>query len=185
VFPYTFCAFPISRVLLVVSVSESSRPCSLPFVIMSGFEALGCAASVLQVIDFGTQFLRKAWEIYRSDTVENLVSDLQSSSTHMQRMQQELQSIPATDEAIQSSAEKCVVILKDLLGSLETVARDGRGRRRHSPRQAFMAVWREDKLKGLEARLDSAKLDLMLHITVNVRCVLRHCSPLTDLAGSS
>ncbi|KAL2214042.1 hypothetical protein CC79DRAFT_1391923 [Sarocladium strictum] len=140
---------------------------------MSGFEALGCAASVLQVIDFGTQFLRKAWEIYRSDTVENLVSDLQSSSTHMQRMQQKLQSIPATDEAIQSSAEKCVVILKDLLGSLETVARDGRGRRRHSPRQAFMAVWREDKLKGLEARLDSAKLDLMLHITVNVRTTAR------------
>jgi hypothetical protein len=139
---------------------------------MSGLEALGSAASVIQVIDFGTHFLRKAWQIYRSDTVEGLVSDLQNSSTDLRRMQQELQSIPkssVSDRAINSSAEKCAAILKELLESLEKVARDSRGRRRYVPRQAFMAVWKEDKLKDLEARLDSAKLDLVLHVTVNMR----------------
>lgn len=153
---------------------------------MSGFEALGSAASVLQVIDFGTHFLRKAWQIYRSDSVESLISDLQNSSTDMRRMQQELQSIPTSgvsDRAINSSAEKCAVILKDLLDSIDKIARDGRGRRRWVPRQAFMAVWKEERLKDLEVRLDSARLDLVLHVTVNMRYVVGHLLSICSSSG--
>ncbi|KAF4465412.1 Vegetative incompatibility HET-E-1 [Fusarium albosuccineum] len=137
-----------------------------------GLAALSVAAGVLQVIDFGTRFIVKAWKIYSTDLTETLVSDLQRSSTNLHHVLHELQSISANDaseKAISSLAEKSASILKELLDSLSVISRAGGGRRRGAAlKKAFLMAWKEDELKNLQVRLNEVKSDLVLPVNLSL-----------------
>ncbi|KAJ3522886.1 hypothetical protein NM208_g12674 [Fusarium decemcellulare] len=137
-----------------------------------GLAGLGVAASVLQVIDFGTRFIVKAWKIYSTDFAETLVSDLQRSSTNLHNVLHELQSISANDaseKAIRSLAGKSAAILKELLDSLAVISRAGEGRRRGAAlKKAFLMAWKEDELRSLQVRLNEVKSDLILPVNLSL-----------------
>ncbi|KAF5013145.1 hypothetical protein FDECE_865 [Fusarium decemcellulare] len=136
-----------------------------------GLAGLGVAASVLQVIDFGTRFIVKAWKIHSTDLAETLVSDLQRSSTNLHNVLHELQSISAndaSDEAIRSLAEKSAAILKQLLTSLADIGRAGGGRRRGAIKKAFLMTWKENELKDLQVRMNEVKSDLILPVNLSL-----------------
>ncbi|KAM0344889.1 hypothetical protein ACHAPU_007021 [Fusarium lateritium] len=139
--------------------------------------ALGVAANVLQVIDFGTRFVTVAWQISRSDEARQKpgrrlddffasLEHLEDSSIKLGDAQRGLRGISAhpgaEDASIRSIARKSEVISKEILDSLEQIKRSGHGRKRDALRKAWLILWKEDKLKSLENRLNEAKSDLML-----------------------
>ncbi|KAJ4252943.1 hypothetical protein NW762_010850 [Fusarium torreyae] len=145
---------------------------------MAELAALGAAASVLQVVDFGTRFIVTAWQISRSDnTPPDLQSfslnfqDLQDSSTKLQGVQHELQTMsarPGSDTAINSLADKSAVLSKEMLDSLERIGRADQGRKRDAVKKAWLMHWKEDKLQSLETRLKDVKADLTFLLTINL-----------------
>ncbi|KAF4967636.1 hypothetical protein FSARC_4831 [Fusarium sarcochroum] len=150
---------------------------------MAELAALGAAASVLQVIDFGTRFIVTAWQISRSDNsssslqfFSSSLQGLQDASTNLRGVQHELQTTPAhagPDTAIVSLAEKTAVLSKEMLDSLERIGRDDQGRKRDALKKTWLMLWKEDKLKGLETKLIDVKADLAFFLTVNLRATAR------------
>ncbi|KAF4946752.1 hypothetical protein FGADI_10956 [Fusarium gaditjirri] len=145
---------------------------------MAELAALGVAASVLQVVDYGTRFLTTLYQVRQSkgDFINNL-QNLHSSSNNLRGAQHELQaiSLPGTsiDAAISSLSKKSEAIAKEMLDSLKRIEEDGHGRKRDAVRKAWLILWKEDRLKNLESRLTEVKADLTFYLSVNLRATAR------------
>ncbi|KAF9770328.1 hypothetical protein IL306_012138 [Fusarium sp. DS 682] len=145
---------------------------------MAELAALGAAASVLQVIDFGTRLITTVWQVRqsKSDFANNL-DNLRTSSKNLQDAQHELQTMSLTasntDAAISSLAKKSEAIAKEMLESLKRIEENDRGRKRDAMRKAWLILWTEDRLKSLESRLTEVKADLTFYLSVNLRATAR------------
>ncbi|KAH7240861.1 uncharacterized protein BKA55DRAFT_542169 [Fusarium redolens] len=145
---------------------------------MAELAALGVAASVLQVVDYGTRFLTTLWQVRQSkhDFLNNL-QNLHSSSNNLRDAQYELQTISlsgtSTDAAISSLAKKSEAIAKEMLDSLKRIEENDHGRKRDAVRKAWLILWKEEKLKSLESRLTEVKTDLTFYLSVNLRATAR------------
>lgn len=151
---------------------------------MAELAALGAAASVLQVIDFGTRFVATAWKISQSEKLHHKsgprlddfvisLEQLEESSANLRDAQRELQTIythpGAVDASIRSLAQKSESISKEMLDSLDRVKKDDKGRKRDVLRKTWLILWKEDKSKSLESRLTEAKTDLTFYLSINLR----------------
>ncbi|KIL88706.1 hypothetical protein FAVG1_07954 [Fusarium avenaceum] len=155
---------------------------------MAELAALGAAASVLQVIDFGTRFFATAWKISQSEKLHHKsgprpddfvisLEQLEESSANLRDAQRELQTVytcpGAVDASIRSLAQKSESISKEILDSLDRIKKDGKGRKRDALRKTWLILWKEDKLKSLESRLNEAKTDLTFYLSINLRSIVR------------
>ncbi|KAF5654669.1 heterokaryon incompatibility protein het-E-1 [Fusarium sp. NRRL 25303] len=145
---------------------------------MAELAALGVAASVLQVIDYGTRFLTTLYQVRqsKSDFLNNL-QNLHSSSSNLRDAQHELRTISlpgtSTDVAISSLAKKSEAIAKEMLDSLKRIEENSHGRKRDAVMKTWLIILKEDKLKGLESRLTEVKADLTFYLSVNLRATAR------------
>ncbi|KAF5688065.1 heterokaryon incompatibility protein het-E-1 [Fusarium denticulatum] len=145
---------------------------------MAELAALGVAASVLQVVDYGTRFLTTLYQVRQSkhDFLNNLQS-LHNSSSNLRDAQHELQIIchsgSSTDTAISSLAKKSEAIAKEMLDSLKRIEENSHGRKRDAVTKTWLIILKEDKLKGLESRLTEVKVDLTFYLSVNLRATAR------------
>ncbi|KAG5799547.1 hypothetical protein H9Q69_001385 [Fusarium xylarioides] len=145
---------------------------------MAELAALGVAASVLQVVDYGTRFLTTLYQVRQSkhDFLNNL-QNLQNSSSNLRDAQHELQTIchsgSNTDAAILSLAKKGEAIAKEMLVSLKRIEENSHGRKRDAVIKTWLIILKEDKLKGLEGRLTEVKADLTFYLSVNLRATAR------------
>ncbi|KAF5575734.1 heterokaryon incompatibility protein het-E-1 [Fusarium pseudocircinatum] len=145
---------------------------------MAELAALGVAASVLQVVDYGTRFLTTLYQVRQSkhDFLNNFQS-LQNSSSNLRDAQHELQTIchsgSNTDAAISSLAKKSEAIAKEMLDSLKRIEENSHGRKRDAVIKTWLIILKEDKLKGLEGRLTEVKADLTFYLSVNLRATAR------------
>ncbi|RKL45720.1 hypothetical protein BFJ72_g3265 [Fusarium proliferatum] len=145
---------------------------------MAELAALGVAASVLQVVDYGTRFLTTLYQVRQSknDFLNNLQS-LHSSSSNLRDAQHELRAISlhgtSTDVAISSLAKKSEAIAKEMLDSLKRIEENSHGRKRDAVMKTWLIILKEDKLKGLESRLTEVKADLTFYLSVNLRATAR------------
>lgn len=133
---------------------------------MAEFTAVGVAASVLQVIDFGTRFIATAWQLSRSEH-DFLMSleDLRKTSDNFRDAQRTLESTdPGSNKAVESLVQKSVAISEEMTNSLDKI-----GRGRSALKKAWLTLWKEEKLKTLEVRLREVQLDLTFHMTVDLR----------------
>lgn len=133
---------------------------------MAEFAAVGVAASVLQVIDFGTRFIATAWQLSRSEH-DFLMSleDLRKTSDNFRDAQRTLESTdPGSNKAVESLVQKSVAISEEMTNSLDKI-----GRGRSALKKAWLTLWKEEKLKTLEVRLREVQLDLTFHMTVDLR----------------
>ncbi|KAJ4115871.1 hypothetical protein NW760_009213 [Fusarium oxysporum] len=145
---------------------------------MAELAALGVAASVLQVVDYGTRFLTTLYQVRRSkhDFLNNLQT-LHSSSDNLRDAQHELQIIchsgSNTGAAISSLAKKSEAIAKEMLDSLKRIEENSHGRKRDAVIKTCLIIFKEDKLKSLESRLTEVKADLTFYLSVNLRATAR------------
>ncbi|PNP73681.1 hypothetical protein FNYG_12871 [Fusarium nygamai] len=145
---------------------------------MAELAALGVAASILQVVDYGTRFLTTLYQVRQSkhDFLNNLQS-LHNSSSNLRDAQHELRAISlpgtSTDAAISSLAKKSEAIAKEMLDSLKRIEENSHGRKRDAVIKTWLIILKEDKLKGLEGRLTEVKADLTFYLSVNLRATAR------------
>jgi hypothetical protein len=133
---------------------------------MAEFAAVGVAASILQVIDFGTRFIATAWQLSKSEqSFLASLEDLRKTSKNFRDAQRTLQSTdPGSNTAIVSLVQKSIAISEEMTDSMDKI-----GRGRSALKKAWLALWKEEKLKTLEVRLRDVQLDLTFHMTVDLR----------------
>ncbi|UZP39449.1 hypothetical protein NXS19_007265 [Fusarium pseudograminearum] len=108
---------------------------------MAEFAAVGVAASVLQVIDFGTRFIATAWQLSRSEH-DFLMSleDLRKTSDNFRDAQRTLESTdPGSNKAVESLVQKSVAISEEMTNSLDKI-----GRGRSALKKAWLTLWKEE-----------------------------------------
>ncbi|KAJ4007312.1 hypothetical protein NW752_007708 [Fusarium irregulare] len=137
---------------------------------MASLAAVGVAASVLQIIDFGTRFVATAWQFSQSEhAFLTSLEELQDSSERFQHAQNTLQSTsPGSNTAINSLVQKSLTISKEMTDTLNKIRQQP-----NSLRKAWSAIWKEDKLKVLEERLRQVQHDLAFYLIIELRSAIR------------
>lgn len=138
---------------------------------------LASAASILQVLDYGRQFVTTAWKIYESkvDAVESITilqclsksldSTLQSARRDSSAISPEVDneiSILATESRAAS------VKIQELL-SRASVTQDSRRTKRKALRAAFVTLWNRDEIRSLEIELEGINKRLTLALLASLR----------------
>lgn len=147
---------------------------------MAEFAALGIASSILQVLDFGTRFVATAWQTSKSEHASLTdLEDLRKASKSFRDVQHTLQStLPASNTAIDSLIQKSLAISGEMTDSLDKI-----GRGRNVLHKAWLAVWKEEKLKALETRLREMQVELTFHMAVDLRYVTDQTAMLITQRG--
>ncbi|KAI1070579.1 hypothetical protein LB507_006794, partial [Fusarium sp. FIESC RH6] len=132
---------------------------------MAEFAAVGVAASILQIIDFGTRFLATAWQVRQSEhAFLASLEELQNSSERFRHAQNTLQSTsPGLNTAINSLVQKSITLSKEMTDTLDKIRRG-----RSSLRKAWTALWKEEELKALEVKLREVRSDLAFYMTIDL-----------------
>src|ERR1700753_1273021 len=123
--------------------------------------AFGLAASVVQFIDFGSNFVSIAWNIYRHGQAgDGWLLDLQTNTKYLKEIVDKLQPSAAEDHPVTREynglfelSEQCQLLALEMLASLSTIMVSNKGRKRDAIKQAFRVLWKEDKIKSVQARL--------------------------------
>ncbi|KAK7723813.1 hypothetical protein SLS64_000144 [Diaporthe eres] len=138
---------------------------------------LALAASILQVLDYGRQFVTTAWKLYDSgvDKVEGL--------TILQRLSNDLdstlQSAKRDSPAISAEVDKEIstlanesraasVKIQEFL-SRASITLDARRTKRKALRAAFVTVWNRDEIRSLEIELEGINRRLTLALLASLR----------------
>ncbi|KAJ4127054.1 hypothetical protein NW768_008676 [Fusarium equiseti] len=137
---------------------------------MAEFAAVGVAASILQIIDFGIRFVATAWQVSQSEHVFlTSLEELQDSSERFRHAQNALQSTSSgSNTAINSLVQKSVAISKEMTDTLDKIRQQP-----NSLRKAWSALWKEDKLKVLEEKVRQVQHDLAFYLIVELRSAIR------------
>lgn len=138
---------------------------------------LGIAANIVQFLDFGTNFVSKAWRICSAGR-DGLcdISDLESTTFDLQKILQSLQT-PVEDNGesidgqtgLRQFADQCQVLATELLNSIQKISASGKTRKRDALTTAFRFVWKEKEIRHLEARLEGFRHQLAFHILALLR----------------
>ena len=148
--------------------------------------ALSLAANIIQVTDFGFEFVSSAWKIWRSggEGVEALTT-LQTLSQSLKDVALQLRvDLPTSDLRVASNrgifdaAGECSKAAQEILDSLDKIGLPSapQGRKRDAARAAFKLVWRGDDIKALQTRLESVRNQLTLNLAASLRQVMA-CFP--------
>ncbi|CAG7555283.1 unnamed protein product [Fusarium equiseti] len=144
---------------------------------MAEFAAVGVAASILQIIDFGIRFAATAWQVSQSEhSFLTSLEELQNSSERFRHAQNTLQSTsPGSNTAINSLVQKSVTLSKEMTDTLDKIHRG-----RNSLRKAWSALWKEERLKVLETKLREVQSDLAFYMTIDLRSAIRDTAEKQD-----
>ena len=142
--------------------------------------ALSLAANILQVTDFGIQFVTTAWKIWRSGpegieafaTLQALSQDLKSVSTQLQTGQDALRTdhLAASDKGIFEAARECSNAAQEILDRLDKLGLHSTpARKRDAARASFKLLWKSDDIKALQARFEGIRNQLTLNLAASLR----------------
>lgn len=142
--------------------------------------ALGLAANILRVLEYGSKFVSTAWKIWKSGKYAESFSGLQSLSENLKSVANDIDpaqedtsdTCTTSERAIFDTATECRKVTHEILESLESIdlgdAATSR-RKRDAARVTFKLIWKSDEIKGLESRLESMKSQLTLNLTASLR----------------
>lgn len=142
--------------------------------------ALGLAASILQVTDFGTKFVSTAWKVWRSgresiDAIASLQTfsqDLRNVIAHLQVESTSPQSdlIVTSDKNIFKAAAECNKEAQEILICLDKILpATSTSRKRDAARTAFRLTWKEDDIMALQARFEGIRSQMILNLAASLR----------------
>ncbi|KAK3325948.1 hypothetical protein B0H66DRAFT_144100 [Apodospora peruviana] len=142
--------------------------------------ALSLAANILQVLDYGREFVVAAYNIWESGqqgveefvALQTLCRDLDdaSRSLHSQEIAR-LSSSSASvgDKAIANLAEECAKLAQRMLNALHQVGVPGHGRKRDAAKAAFKLLWTKDEVKALDTQLGDFRSQLTFRLLISLR----------------
>ena len=117
---------------------------------------------VTQILDFGTKFLSRAWNLYSTgrDGIRD-ISDLESITIDLQKILQSLRA-PVNDNGelsggqtdLRQLAEQCQLVATELLNLLPKISLPDKTSKRDALKAAFRLVWKEDEIRHLQVRLE-------------------------------
>jgi hypothetical protein len=139
--------------------------------------AFSLAANVVQFIDFGCNFVSTAWNIYRhGHPGEGKFLDLQTVTNDLKIIVDKLQPKAAQGctetrehDGLFKLSEECQLLALEMLASLSNIIISNKGRKRDAIKHAFRVLWKEEKIKSVQARLDGFRSQLMLHLLASLR----------------
>lgn len=150
---------------------------------MDPFNALSCAAAVLQFVDFSFKIIGSAYEIYTSQSgaseetvrTREITERLQQLSQHIEDSTT-LQGRPykvKTNKAIIELAQHARSLADELQKTLASLSLDQSKRFQSWQifRNALRSCLKADLINALQSRLDGLRSELMLHLIVIVRFV--------------
>jgi hypothetical protein len=145
---------------------------------MSGLEAIGAAAAILQFVDFGSKLLVTGYDIYKSQTGTT------SQTIHIQKVCEELEAIsghlsqPPATNALLSNREQALCHLAnqahDLVWHLSLLLNDLKLKKTSfkswgALRQSWRLLRRHDKIEEMKAQLVEIKSLLDTNLLVLLR----------------
>lgn len=144
--------------------------------------ALSLASNILQVIDFGSNFVSTAWKIYdasqRSSERLDGIASLSVINTNLNDVLRDLRTqSSATDLANESNrgilnlSNECAAWLEKLVRALNELGLGDAGRKRDALRAAFKLMWKREEINALQARLNEFRSQLTLSLLVSMRSV--------------
>lgn len=164
---------------------------------MDPSSALSVASGVLTFVDFAGKLISTGNEIYRSNDgstqkalqLDDVYSQLQELSKDLQRETSNaakhtpglfLTPVDSPDfTAINNLAAACQADCGELLSGLQSIqGKKGAKRQWQSIKAAFREVLGQEKISGLEAKLQRTQSIISLRLNFIIRCVLRKDSSL-------
>ena len=147
-------------------------------------DGISLAASIIQIIDLSSRVVSKSIDIYRSsdgqliehNEIDEVTKALSASARRIDQLI--TNSASRTDAEIEQEqlGVKCREIADKLVEVLNKLKSSGRPGKWRSFRQALKAAWNEDKIAGLEKRLDRYRQQMIANIVETLRLL----SPLLD-----
>lgn len=137
--------------------------------------AFSLAANVLQFLDVGGRIISSIWSFYKSNRKDiEQAPDLITISKDLQRVlggfQLPEEGVQADDGLVQLSRQ-CLKVAKEMQDLLASVFKNGAANmgKREAVLTALKMVWKEDKIRSLEDRLDRFRQQLVLHVLASLR----------------
>lgn len=153
---------------------------------MDPFSAFSLAASVAQLVDFGSKLISEGQEIYHSATGSSQKNvDLETICLELSRLGDKLkasaQSTSVSSTTMRSREEKALGSLagvcKDVADELLSVVQklkvtEGPHRRMRSFHQALKSVWKKDRIDAFQKRLDGFRKQLSIQLIALLRYII-------------
>lgn len=138
---------------------------------------LAIAASILQVLDYGRQFVTMAWKLYDSgiDKVESLTilqrlsKDLDSTLQSAKRNSSAISAEVDEDISILATESRAASVKIQELMSRASVTQNARRTKRTALRAAFFTLWNRDEIRSLEIELEGINKRLTLALLASLR----------------
>jgi hypothetical protein len=141
---------------------------------METLATISLVTNIVQFIDFSGKLISKSAQLYQSSEgalPENI--DTETATNHLILLNNKLKDAATTtgDGTLESLCLSCSTAAVELLAALEKIKLKGKQQRWTTMSNALRAVLTKEKIEGLERRLSKFRVELDLHITVDLRWV--------------
>ena len=148
-----------------------------------GLIAIGVAANIMQFVDLGSRILYTSYKICVSAQgftkehriLDSLTNDLQNVSHDLQcsiREGQNQQGVSQNDVQLQRLIEQCSLTCHELLLILDQIKAPINPSKWDSLRAARKSIWKESKMKKIQACLDEYRQAITMRVLSGLRYVL-------------
>jgi ankyrin repeat protein len=146
--------------------------------------ALGLAGNLIQVIQFSYDIVSEGNKIYhdsgtvlsQNKTAEEVAADLSELTQSLKAKQEEWRvshgrtALEPDETRLRNVCDRCVEVAYELQIQLNKLkAKDGRGKRLRSYKQALISVWRKDAIEEIAARLKRYQEELDTRVLLGIR----------------
>lgn len=137
----------------------------------------GLAANIVQFLDIGSKFVSSVWKIYSSGRngmgkIPDLVKvtgDLKIILKGLQTSDENKKETIEGEHDLRQLAGECQTVAMELLDSLDRINPPDPIRKRDALSVTFKMMWKEEEIRGLQARLDGFRHQLTLHLLALLR----------------
>ncbi|KAM0722171.1 hypothetical protein Q7P37_001612 [Cladosporium fusiforme] len=151
---------------------------------LTALGALGLASNLISVIQFSYDIVSEGNRIYRdadgilthNKATEEVAKDLSDLTEALKSKQDEWQTahgqipLDADDTRIRNICDRCIEVSLELQIQLNKLkAKEGRGKRLRSYKQALMSVWHKDGIEDIAKRLERYQSELDTRVLVDLR----------------
>lgn len=156
---------------------------------MDPISAFSLAASVINVVDYGTRVLSNTYEIYQSKSghtlrdveLTTLSRDLTGLSKQLERRLHDAKSSPgATDSALLDLCQRCMEASTELQSAINGLQAKGTTKiniAASSFVSALKAIWTESEIEKLRARLTEIRSQMTIAILASLWFGTPDCAP--------
>ncbi|OCL07618.1 hypothetical protein AOQ84DRAFT_222678 [Glonium stellatum] len=145
---------------------------------MDPLNALSCAGTIVQFVDFSTRILSRTYELYKSpNSIITVNQELDLVATDLFQLSQKLRvsvrDVTAPDTEDERMLENLCLASSEIATELTTRLNDlrvqGKHRKWKSFQQAIKSVWSERDIMELTQRLSTLRDSVQIHVVVGLR----------------